>query len=75
MLKWCIKTPEICEFLKRIKKLPPEIKNQRNINVGGLYWDLEKQSLQSDNKQLGQIITSKKYESQLDWLSTISKKL
>ncbi|KAL4455920.1 hypothetical protein ABPG73_008674 [Tetrahymena malaccensis] len=75
MLKWCAKTPEIREFMLKIKKLPPENKNQKNQHTNNLLLDSERVSTFQETKSLGAIINSKKYQQKLDWLSTFSKKL
>lgn len=43
MLKWCAKTPEIRDYMVKIKKLPPENKNPKSHGAGSLLIDSERQ--------------------------------
>lgn len=62
MLKWCAKTPEIREYMVKIKKLPPESKNQKSQQANNLLLDSERAGSQQETKSLGAIINSKKYQ-------------
>lgn len=70
MLKWCAEKPEITEFMSLIKRTPPLSKQQIAVNT---QQELEVQSLYS-KKSIAQIIQSKKYKDQLEWLDQIAKK-